>query len=437
MSQAASYGAHRPADAAQAGVDFDTVIRSVLFVAVFLAVWISFHPFKSLSDPVSQVTEGGDVANQIGFSTIFLMLAGWLCFNQPGRLMLLLRPALLAVLAWFALSILASWEPALAARRVAFMLVIMSIAGITLLLPKNLRHFADLLAVTVLIVLAVCYLGVLLIPQLAVHQANDYLEPAHQGDWRGVFEHKNEAGANMVLFIFVGLFVARVRSFALGGIIVALATIFLIFTQSKTAIGVLVPVMVISHIIVRNRRPGLGLALTIGVIAVFNLSSVGSVAFAWVRDLISLVLPDVTYTGRTEIWQFALDHVMVHPIFGYGYGAFWGTDQVVYGMASHSAWANTAEHAHNSYLNLALEIGLPGLALTVLWAVILPVTDFCKLPPDAPSGPLQILFLRACLFGMLASCFESVIFHELAEGSFLFMVGALGLRYLSATRIKI
>jgi hypothetical protein len=30
-----------------------------------------------------------------------------------------------------------------------------------------------------------------------------------------------------------------------------------------------------------------------------------------------------------------------------------------------------------------------------------------------------------------------VIFHELAEGSFLFMVGALGLRYLSATRIRI
>jgi O-antigen ligase len=385
MSQAAGYGARRPTDAAAAGVDFDTLIRSVLFVAVFLAVWISFHPFKSLSDPVSQITEGGDVANQIGFSSIFLMLAGWLCFNQPGRLMLLLRPALLAVLAWFALSVLASWEPALA----------------------------------------------------AVHQATDYLEPAHQGDWRGVFEHKNEAGANMVLFIFVGLFVAHVRSFALGGIIVALATIFLIFTESKTAIGVLVPVMVISHVIIHNRRPGLGLAITIGVIAVFNLSSVGSVAFAWVRDLISLVLPDVTYTGRTEIWQFALDHVMVHPIFGYGYGAFWGTDQVVYGMASHSMWANTAEHAHNSYLNLAISIGLPGLALIVLWAVILPVTDFCKLAPDAPSRPLQILFLRACLFGMLASCFESVIFQELAEGSFLFMVGALGLRYLSATRIRI
>ena len=311
MSQTASYGTHRPANAAQAGANLDTILRSILFVAVFLSVWISFHPFKSLAEATSQVTEGGDVANQIGFSTIFLMLAAWLCFNEPGRLMLLLRPALLAVLAWFVVTTLTSWEPALAARRVAFMLVIMSIAGMTLLLPKNLRHFADLLAITVLIVLTVCYLGVFLIPQYAVHQANDYLEPAHEGDWRGVFEHKNEAGANMVLFIFVGLFVARVRSVALGGVIVVLATIFLIFTESKTAIGVLVPVMVISHVIVHSRRPWPGLALTIGVIAAFNLASVGSVAFAWVRDLISMVLPDVTYTGRTEIWQFALDHVMV------------------------------------------------------------------------------------------------------------------------------
>jgi O-antigen ligase len=423
--------------AAQTGVDLDTLVRSVLFVAVFLAVWISFHPFKSLADPVSQVNEGGDVANQIGFSAIFLMLAGWMCLHEPSRLMLLLRPALLAILAWLALSVLASWEPMLAARRTAFMLVIMSIAGMTLLLPKNLRHFADLLAITVLIVLAVCYLGVLLVPQLAMHQATDYLEPAHEGDWRGVFEHKNEAGANMVLFIFVGMFVARVRSFALGGVIVALATIFLLFTQSKTAIGVLIPVMVISHVIIHSSRPRLGLALTIGVIAAFNLASVGSVIFAPVRDLISAIMPDATYTGRTEIWQFGLDHVLVHPIFGYGFGAFWGTDEVVYGMANHSLWANTAEHAHNSYLNLALSVGLPGLALIVLWSVILPITDFCKLPPDAPSRPLQILFLRACLFGMLASCFESVIFQELAEGSFLFMVGALGLRYLSATRIRI
>ena len=125
-------------------VDLDTLIRSVLFVAVFLAVWISFHPFQSLSLTAAwQVTEGGDVANQIGFSTMFLRWRPGLCCHEPPRLMLLLRPALIARAGLVrAVASLASWEPALAARRLAFTLVIMSIAGMTLLLPKNLRHFA-------------------------------------------------------------------------------------------------------------------------------------------------------------------------------------------------------------------------------------------------------------------------------------------------------
>jgi O-antigen ligase len=422
--------------AVDAAIDADTLIRSALFVAVFLVVWISFHPFKDLADPLPAVAEGGDVANQIGYSVIFLVLSAWTWFNQPARLALLLRPALIATLAWFALSVVTSWEPSLAARRLTFMLIIMSISAMVLLLPKNLRHFSDLLAIVVLVVLATCYLGVLLVPQLAVHQVTDFMEPEHAGNWRGVFQHKNEAGANMVLFIFIGLFVARTRSLALGSIIVALAAIFLAFTQSKTAIGMLVPVLVISHVIARSRRPFAGIAIVVTIVASYNLFSVGTVLFEPIRRLIESIVPDATFTGRTEIWQFGLDHVMVHPLFGYGFGAFWGTDHVVYGMSENSSWVNAAEHAHNSYLNLAITVGLPGLALVLLWGLILPIVDFYRLPPDASSRPLQILFLRACLFGLLASCFESVIFQELAEGSFLFLIGVLGLRYLAVTRLR-
>jgi O-antigen ligase len=437
MSQAAKLAMRAPSAAAQEAIDLDTLIRGALFVVVFLSVWISFHPFKSLAEPLPDVSEGGDVANQIGFSAMFLILAAWAWFNEPSRLLLLLRPALIATIVWFMLSALMSWEPALAARRGTYMLIIMGISGMALLLPKNLRHFSDLMAVTVLIVLAVCYLGVLLVPQLAVHQATDFLEPEHAGNWRGVFGHKNEAGANMVLIIFVGLFVARTRSVALGIVIVALASIFLAFTQSKTAIGVLAPVLILSSIIDRSRRPLVGIALVAVVLGLFNLFSIGTVIFEPVRNLIESIMPDATFTGRTEIWEFAFDHIMVHPVFGYGFGAFWGTDQVVYGMAGRSISANTAEHAHNSYLNLALTVGIPGLVLVLLWGIILPILDFYRLPSEAASRPLQLLFLRACLFGLLASSFESVIFQELAEGSFLFLTGVLGLRYLSTTGVRV
>jgi O-antigen ligase len=40
-------------------------------------------------------------------------------------------------------------------------------------------------------------------------------------------------------------------------------------------------------------------------------------------------------------------------------------------MGGYEIWANTAGHAHNGYLDLALTIGIPGAALVTLWLVVL------------------------------------------------------------------
>jgi O-antigen ligase len=420
--------------AVQPAVDADTLVRSVLFVAVYLAIWISFHPFPSLADPPQEL-ETGDRINQIGFSLLFLTLAGWCYFNEPRRLLLLLRPVLVAALAWCALSVIASWEPALAARRLAFTLIVMSIAAMSLLLPKNPRHFAELLAAVVLIVLALCYLGLVLVPQLAIHQATDFVEPEHAGEWRGLFAHKNEAGAAMVLFICVGMFVARMRSFALGGLIVALAGVFLVFTESKNAIGVLPLVLILSHIIALRRRPSVGLTLVLAILFTFNLFSVGSVLFEPISKLNEALMPDPTFTGRTEIWKAAMQYVAQRPLTGYGFSAFWGTPEVLFGLGEHASWVNAASDAHNAYLNLALTIGLPGLLLTILWVVISPITDFYRQERTPQTEPVQMLFLRICLFSMFSACFESSILQQVGEVWFFFVSGVFGLRYLSRMRI--
>ena len=80
-------------------------------------------------------------------------------------------------------------------------IAIMTIANAValLLLPMGREHFARLLATGCLIVLAICYAGVLLVPHLSIHLATDIAEPVLAGAWRGAFEHKNGAGATMVL----------------------------------------------------------------------------------------------------------------------------------------------------------------------------------------------------------------------------------------------
>jgi O-antigen ligase len=426
-----------PVSSPHAAIDADTVIRSVLFVAVFLAAWISFRPFQSLAEPPVVVVAGGDIVNQITFSSLFLALAAWTWLHQPQRLALLMRPIFICLLVWCALTCVTSWEPMLAARRFAFALTLIGITMMVILLPKNMRHFSDLMAAVALIVLVTCYLGVLLVPQLAVHQATDFLEPEHAGNWRGLFAHKNQAGAVMVMIVFIGLFVARMRSLALGGLIAALAAIFLGFSQSKTAIGVMPLVFLLSAMIDRSRRPIIGIGLVVIILVAFNLFSVGTVIFEPVRRLVELVMPDATFTGRTEIWQLGVDAVARRPLTGYGFSTFFGTDEVVYGLGENTTWANAATDAHNAYLNLALTIGLPGLLLTILWVVVLPIFDFYRRSPNAEQAPLQLLFLRVCLYGIYSSCFESSIFQQVGEVWFFFMTCTFGLRYASLARASV
>lgn len=415
-------------------LDAGTLLRTFLLAAVFLMLWISFRPFQSLADPPA-VTEAGNLANQTGYSLLFLALAAWCFAHQPSRLLLLVRPVLIVTLFWFALSVVTSWEPALSARRLAFTLIAIGIAGMVMLVPKNTRHFSDVLAAVVLFVLLLCYLGVLLAPPLSIHQSTDFLEPELAGDWRGVFGHKNEASAVMVVFVFIGLFAGRVRGAVIGAAVVVPALVFLFFTHSKTSMAMLPLVLIISVVMARIRRPAMGITIALAGVVIFNILSVGSLYSEPIRNLLNLVLTDATFTGRTEVWEFVLQHVRERPIMGFGFATFWGTPEVVYGMGGYEVWANTAGHAHNGYLDLALTIGIPGAALATLWLVVLPLVDFYRAPRNSSAAPLAMLFLRVSLFAAYGSCFESLLLQEGGAALFLF-AATFGLRLLSMTRVK-
>ena len=74
-------------------------------------------------------------------------------------------------------------------------------------------------------------------PDLAIHSAFDVnSDPSHPGLWRGIFPHKNEAGAAMVILVIVGFYIATAASRVLGWSIVLLAAGLLVASGSKTAI---------------------------------------------------------------------------------------------------------------------------------------------------------------------------------------------------------
>ena len=418
-------------------VDADTLVRSVLFLAIFLLLWISLHPFSSLADPPPPTSEGGDKLNQIVFGGTFLIFLAWMYFIRPNGLKPLLRPTFLMMIAWFALSVVLSWEPTLSGRRLIFAIIMLTLSGVALLLPKNLRHFCDMLAAATLVVLLLCYIGVIFIPENAIHQATDFLEPEHAGSWRGVFPHKNQAGGMMVVFFFVGLFVARVRSRGLGALIAVASLVFLAFTGSKTPIGLFPATMIIAAIVANARRPIVGVMVAVLISAALNLLTVGSAYIEPIHQFLDLMMSDASFTGRTDIWKFALEHLPARPITGYGFGAFWGTDQIVFGPNESMNWATAATDAHNGYLNIAITTGLPGLLLVGIWVAVLPILDYYRHRDDAGSSAMATLFLRIVLFGIYTSSFEGSLFQQAGEFWFVLALAIFGLRFLSLARVKV
>lgn len=407
----------------------DRLIRNALFLATFVQVWLTASPFPDLSDASAlEAPTDGNVPGQI----IAIVLTGTLgAFALAHQLRVIVRvvtPILVAVFLWFACSAVLSLHPDLAARRLVLASFVMFNAAMFVFLPQDRIHFARLLAIGALFVLALCYAGVIFAPDFSIHQVTDVDEPQLAGNWRGFFAHKNGAGAGMAILIIFGIYIFRRLSAGLGSLVVALATFFLVFTEAKSAMILLPLALVFSVVFVRLRNTAAKLIVLIGVPAVIGVLTIGSVQFAAVNTLVSNLMPDPTFTGRTDIWQFSLDHIAQHPIVGFGFQAFWGTSELVSSWTWLGSWGYRASDAHNGYLNIAVMTGLVGLVLTLGWVFVRPFIDHVRTPPRSVDPALNLMFIQTWLFGLYLCGFESELFKNGSVVWFMTAVSIFGLR---------
>lgn len=425
----------RPAAAASIPADATPgAWRGMAFLMIYWLVWISVQPFENRADPsVLDPSGGGNLLNQVAYLAAAAGSVAFL-YGSPGtRVRLVITPVLAAMVLWFAVSILVSADPSQSARRLTLFVLVMVVAVGLLQLPRTGPHFAALMAGGTLFTLFLCYAGLVLLPGLAIHQASDLLEPQLVGSWRGVFTHKNEAGAAMSLFIFIGLFVSATRSRLLGNAIVVLSIVFLVFTQAKSSFGLSAVAFAVAAVLTRIRSLWIGMTIVGALLALFNLFTVGSAVLGPVHSIVAAVLPDPTFTGRDEIWRYALDRLAERPLSGHGFQAFWRTGDVIY-SGEGRAFAQAAPHAHNGYLDIALTTGVPGLVLFVLWLVMQPLRDLRRLRDRLPDRPLALLFARIWLFSLLFLCLESVFFNSRSPIWFMTVVAVCGLRLLATAR---
>ncbi len=399
-------------------------LGTFLFMAVSLFMWVSLTPFVDLTgDAVLDPTAGR--SNRLNQIVMLGLTAGLLGYGilHPMRSAILQPRLLLAVLfGWFLAVSLISNHPMLGIKGVVLAVLATANACVYLLLPASERHFARMLGIVMLVMLGVAYYGILFKPEMAIHQASELREPMNAGLWRGHFPHKNSAAAAMACATFFGLYVMRAWSRVAGLAIVCLAAFFLVHTGGKTSTAMVPAIILLAFVFEKARW--LRMPIVLGGVAAFNFLAIGAAVWDSFGKLISDLGIDATFTNRTDIWRFAFGAFSESPITGYGFRAFWQTEELVYGGGSIETWAVAAANGHNSYLDIALTTGIPGLLLTVLWLIVTPLRDIGRLGPADQRSPLTRLFVRIWLFAIFNAGLESLFFEG---GSFVWftLVAAL------------
>jgi O-antigen ligase len=192
----------------------------------------------------------------------------------------------------------------------------------------------------------------------------------HVGAYRGLWPHKNVAGF-MLAMGFVALigWTSQARSllpFALGApFLFALG----LWANSSTALACMMLAMAaIGAVWVVRQGP---ITTTIAVTGLAIVAAVALVLGALVIEVVAGALGrDMTLTGRTEVWAALWQRIGAEPITGYGFGAFWDVeDGPVAAFNAQVAYAPGS--AHNSWLDVWLQLGVFGVVLTAMFMLTL------------------------------------------------------------------
>jgi O-antigen ligase len=412
------------------------IARAGAFVGALLLSWISMRPFIDLGDMlITDVTTGNETSTYAAFLYFGLLTVALAMVDGKRGFATLASPGYLTFGGWILVTVVMSLEPYTSARRFVLALCVVAVTASLMLLPKTQAELRRWLAIAILTLLAVCYLGLLLAPNLSIHLATDAQEPALAGAWRGVFGHKNMAAGMMAMLLFLCIYVIRAGSWFSGGIAFAFTLLFLINTEGKSASILCAVVLVVTSCATMIQSFWGRAVVLLMPLVMLNLIGIGSVMS---DDLaaISKALPlDASFTHRTDIWTFGLQAAQLKPWIGYGFSSFWGSS-AVQNLPLGMEWAATAAHSHNGYLDITLAMGIPGLMLLIAVIVIAPLRNFHIAASGGNDGPLALALLQVWLFGLYLSSLESFFFDRSDPMWFTLLMAVFGLHYLAKFRLR-
>jgi O-antigen ligase len=274
-------------------------------------------------------------------------------------------------MAWACASVLWSLDPDLAVRRLilffAPVLVALYVAArfdpSTAIKLAGWAYFWVIVA-SAIVAVALPRIGIMHDSAAALKWA-DLADGARlEGDWSGILGHKNVLGfatlANTQIFAW-RWYVEKDKRWLHTAIL-----LFGIFVGHKThsaTTALLIGLTLGTYFLVHVTRKAARVRALIFAGAVVAAVTATALAVSMPEQFTALVGKDATLTGRVPIWIVVVNHIIPNsPIFGYGFNTYFIVTNPDYlRLVDIIGWP--APHAHNGYLNLAIELGIPGALL--------------------------------------------------------------------------
>ena len=226
--------------------------------------------------------------------------------------------------------------------------------------------------------------------------------------WRGATIHKNILGQVCSIGVLISFFAIIVRK---NNLLFSITTLFAsmgVLALSQSASSEFAATASILFAACLNAVARRGRLAKINLIALLVFVLTVATVVATDPDLIlGVASRDATLTGRTYIWTAVWSVINQSPFWGQYYG-FWGIDSV----GIRTIWSQVqynVPHAHDSWLDIWLQLGLPGLIDLIVIFLISILSGFGSY---MRTGEASVVFSMSLLVSLLVRSGPEVEFTD-------------------------
>ncbi|PHM11817.1 O-antigen ligase family protein [Nostoc sp. 'Peltigera malacea cyanobiont' DB3992] len=322
-------------------------ILTILLLLIAVGA-LTIHPAQE----VSMSTLGGDKLDTLFNIVSYLILFYFLILYWKGFLYVITRsPLQFLLLAIVIFSLL--WSEDLSSSLTYLRgLIRIYFLAIYLAMRYSLREQIKLIAWALGVAASLSIIFSAFVPGY-IHESPELL-----GMWSGIYGHKNELGYMMAwsagVFLHLALSGHRYRwlMWALCGISICL----IILSRSTTSLTILLTMILLLPFYRSLKKTNYKLQVIMITSTLMFLMISSILLLNNAETVVGTSGKDLTFNGRSDLWDLVISKILERPWLGYGFSGFWTSNAASKLRATYD-WAS---NAHNGFLELLLELGFLG-----------------------------------------------------------------------------